>query len=845
MPYVSDIDVKWSPVMLRRTGMRLLFAALALAALAAVVFSMGGAGAVSAQESTECEATDLGSIGTESENGLETTGSWTTEDCESSFRAGSDAHTYRFEVLEAGRIRVDLTSDEGDSFLYLMSGDGSRIIDNDDGGAGLDARVERDLTPGVYQVEATTVGGRDRGQADFTLSVSYVEGCDTIHLGTLEPDTELTDEGSWSLDTCGSSFVVAHPAYRYSFNLPQDGRVRIDLESEHGDAVLSLASTTGIIAANDDGGERRNSRIEQYLQAGVYLIEATTYLQRDLQPLIADFTLTVGLVDEDARLDTFQLKIEETHAPDVVYTGVPFPVHYRVGNVGLGDLAEIEGNGWMYVVAPRFYRPGNSVEATDGFWAPSVSYHTGAETASMISGTSSEIKPFEVTLNRSGPSWVFVAIITYDDEENEQAFHGLWRNLMVLRGYEFGPMKVSVGGLEYEVSATADGEGEVETSVMSIITPDTEVTAEQREKALYSAGVETQMLEGIFDRPAVAILPTTGESEATSVPSPSSRDLMKLFGNQYSSALRDVGMRRPILDGQSVNPVTVEDLLIGMAGKASARAVSLVATWKGLDVRVGDASPISFADAFGLHSQLFYGEKVLAPLIDAGEIVEAARAAEMGWEDEEVQQMMEKYEDSYSCSSPASIAVPLRRAEILDLAWILTADTEMRVALPMYELAADAVLCADGADEENEQFFENLFIGENGAFLDFFDIEPPPTPDPAPYRLRVLSRLDEDGRIEHGVELRSGEQILPETRHLPADAEVDEWVMSSDVMVEDEAIGKIQSRRLEDGRVEVTFITVSDRTVKPRVRYLPEEMPEGVWFRTSNVTAPRPEPDES
>ena len=322
--------------------MRLLFVALALAALAAVVFSVGGAGAVSAQESTECEATDLGSIGTESENGLETTGSWTTEDCESSFRAGSDAHTYRFEVLEAGRIRVDLTSDEGDSFLYLMSEDGRRIIDNDDGGAGLDARVERDLTPGVYQVEATTVGGRGRGQADFTLSVSYVEGCDTIHLGTLEPDMELTDEGSWSLDTCGSTFVVAHPAYRYSFNLPQDGRVRIDLESEHGDAVLSLASTTSIIAANDDGGERRNSRIEQYLQAGVYLIEATTYLQRALQPLIADFTLTAGLVDEDARLDAFQLKIEETHAPDVVYAGVPFPVHYRVGNVGLGDLAQVQ-----------------------------------------------------------------------------------------------------------------------------------------------------------------------------------------------------------------------------------------------------------------------------------------------------------------------------------------------------------------------------------------------------------------------------------------------------------------------------------------------------------------------
>ena len=210
---------------------------------------------------------------------------------------------------------------------------------------------------------------------------------------------------------------------------------------------------------------------------------------------------------------------------------------------------------------------------------------------------------------------------------------------------------------------------------------------------------------------------------------------MKLFGSQFSTALRDAGMRRPILDGQSVNPIEVEDLLLSMAETASARGVSLVATWKGLQSRVGDVSPISFADSFGLHSQLWYGEKVLAPLIDAGEIVEAARDAEMGWEDEGVLNMMEDFEHAYSCGRPASIAVPLRRADVLDLAWILTGDTEMRVALPMYELAVDAVLCADGADEENEQFFESLFIGESGGFVELFDITPPPTPQPSPYRL--------------------------------------------------------------------------------------------------------------
>ncbi len=50
--------------------------------------------------------------------------------------------------------------------------------------------------------------------------------------------------------------------------------------------------------------------------------------------------------------------------------------------------------------------------------------------------------------------------------------------------------------------------------------------------------------------------------------------------------------------------------------------------------------------------------------------------------------------------------------------------------------------------------------------------------------------------------MSSGEQILPETRHLASDAVVDEWSESSDVMVGEDVIGKIQSRRLDDGRVE-------------------------------------------
>ena len=103
-----------------------------------------------AQEDLTCQANHLGTLGDEADSKIRTAGRWTTNDCDSRFRTDSDAHTYRFIVLEGGRIRIDLKSADRDSYLYLMAEDGSRITDSDGGGAGLDARVEYDLTPGVY-----------------------------------------------------------------------------------------------------------------------------------------------------------------------------------------------------------------------------------------------------------------------------------------------------------------------------------------------------------------------------------------------------------------------------------------------------------------------------------------------------------------------------------------------------------------------------------------------------------------------------------------------------------------------------------------------------------------------
>ena len=195
------------------------FVALIAVALIGGIFITSGSDTLLAQQDLNCPVTDLGSLTSDTE--LQANGRWTTDDCDSLFRPDRDAYTFHFEVTEAGRVRINLTSTGADSFLYLMTEDGARITDNDDGGAGLDSRIERTLAPGVYLVEATTVGGRDRGPANFSLSISYVEGCEIIDLGALLPDADLTASGTWTIDTCGSRIVSAHPAYNYSFILPQ------------------------------------------------------------------------------------------------------------------------------------------------------------------------------------------------------------------------------------------------------------------------------------------------------------------------------------------------------------------------------------------------------------------------------------------------------------------------------------------------------------------------------------------------------------------------------------------------------------------------------------------------
>ncbi|WP_419924764.1 PPC domain-containing protein [Candidatus Poriferisocius sp.] len=814
-----------------------------------------------AEEGANCEAVDLGMLDSTPGSALRASGRWSAEDCDSRFRSNSDAHTFRFEIAETGRIRIALTSSDADSYLYLLDGEGRRITESDDGGVGgLDARIERELEAGVYQVEATTTAGRARGAADFEVVVSQVATCDPQALGTLTPEEDIEVTGFWTPESCQSVFLTGHPSHYFVFTLSEGARVRVDLESEAGDPVLIVAPLValrsvvpGQVAHNDDAGGTRNSRIEQYLPPDAYGIEATTFRNRDLQGPQIDFTLTLTIVEEEAYQSSPLLKIEEIDIPTEVVAGDPLPINYRIGNLG-GDLPDEASSAILYTTGPGvFDRIG---PLSSQFWPAGVAYHTNEETASATSTTTAQVAPHSVTFHRPGPTWVFTAVITFDGNGGELGFHGLWHDLLVLSNPTYDSVPVDVDGVVYLVSAELaevvlgdedeEGveEGTVITTVSSVADPEAEIDLETRERAQFAAGVRTQLLDGIFDRPAIAGLPESAEPVSVTVAGPSSSGLLQTAAPRYQSLVQASGLLETLAAGEAISPVAVENLVLAFAEGASGAYASLAESWRGLLERIDNGGTLSFDEASAVQAELAYVEHVIAPIVSAGEIVASARAAELGWDDPEVRAMLSAQPSCHTGDDPLS--EPLALAGIEDGDSLRELDAEMRAALFAYIVAIDNVLCGmENADAANSRFLERLGLDHSEQLLALIEPESLPEPEPAPeadptHRLRIMARLGEDGRIEHGAELFSGLQILPEGRFLPTETQIGRWHSTQNVELDGSSLGRIRARRLGDGRIELGFRNVDGDDASPDIAYLPADLDEGVWYRSSLIEVPQP-----
>ena len=130
------------------------------------------------------------------------------------------ARFYTFNLTEKSDVVIIMSSNDFDSYLYLMEGtgkDGDIVDENDDfdSQAGMDSQIDRTLEAGEYTIEATSFDAGVGG--DFTLIVEITEA---------EPQPE--SEGGFVDVSYGSDHACA---------LHKDGRIACFGSDEHGKAT--------------------------------------------------------------------------------------------------------------------------------------------------------------------------------------------------------------------------------------------------------------------------------------------------------------------------------------------------------------------------------------------------------------------------------------------------------------------------------------------------------------------------------------------------------------------------------------------------------------------------------
>ena len=191
--------------------------------------------------------------------------------------AGATADSYRFSGREGQRIRIEMSSDEFDTYLELFDADQVSLAYDDDGAEGTNSRLTFTLPrTGTYLIEARAF---TEATGAYSLSVTEVEpekAPEPLPFGsTIQGEIEATDP----LDNLDRGFDA------YAFEGVAGQRIQAIMRSGDFDTYLQIGRASAefeVLAFDDDGlGEGFDSRLSFTLpEDGGYVLRAL--------PLVAD-----------------------------------------------------------------------------------------------------------------------------------------------------------------------------------------------------------------------------------------------------------------------------------------------------------------------------------------------------------------------------------------------------------------------------------------------------------------------------------------------------------------------------------------------------------------------------
>ena len=216
--------------------------------------------------------------------GQTVSGTLTSSDARTPAGDGSFADNYQLTLTTAQTVTIEMSSSAFDTFLVVVDSAETLVGIDDDGGSGTNSRLEIPLQAGTFIIEATSLTPGDGGP--YTLSVSGIVGPAPTPISLAQTVNGLLEASDARTRAGDGSF-----ADNYQLTLTTAQTVTIEMSSSAFDTFLVVVdSAETLVGIDDDGGSGTNSRLEIPLQAGTFIIEATSLTPGDGGP----YTLSVS-----------------------------------------------------------------------------------------------------------------------------------------------------------------------------------------------------------------------------------------------------------------------------------------------------------------------------------------------------------------------------------------------------------------------------------------------------------------------------------------------------------------------------------------------------------------------
>lgn len=186
------------------------------------------------------------------------------------------------------RVSIILESEDFDAYLYLTGPGLTQILTDDDGGGGLNARIDATLpAAGPYTVVASALGAGEFGA--YRIRVEEATPLDELPIEGRVVALGETVDGR--LDSDAPVILEGRPGQVWGLEATAGQRAVIDLRSDDFDTYLYLVGP-GLVEplSDDDGGNEQNSQLTvTFPESGTYRIIASAYSA----DTVGSFTISV------------------------------------------------------------------------------------------------------------------------------------------------------------------------------------------------------------------------------------------------------------------------------------------------------------------------------------------------------------------------------------------------------------------------------------------------------------------------------------------------------------------------------------------------------------------------